>query len=68
MIDKRLINIETKIAFQEDLIEELNKTVFQQHQQLERLELICEALARQLRALSEAGNEGMSANERPPHY
>ncbi len=68
MIEKRLENIEAKITFQEDLIEELNKTVYQQQQKLERLEAICEALARELRALAEAGNEGKSANERPPHY
>lgn len=37
MIEERLINIETKIAYQEDLIEELNKTIYQQQQKLERL-------------------------------
>ncbi len=68
MIEKRLINIETKITFQEDLIEELNKIVYQQQLKLDRLEAICEALARQVRSLAEAGNEGKSANERPPHY
>jgi SlyX protein len=68
MNEERLENIETKITFQEDQIEELNKTVYQQQQKLERLEAICEALARELRALAEAGNEGKSANERPPHY
>ncbi|MGB9094774.1 MAG: SlyX family protein [Gallionella sp.] len=68
MNEERLVNIETKIAFQEDLIEELNKTVYQQQQKLERLEAICEALARQVVSLSEARNEGMPANERPPHY
>ncbi len=68
MSEDRLINIETKLAFQEDLIEELNKTVYQQQQKIERLEAICEALARQMRSLAEAGNEKASANERPPHY
>ncbi|OIR19602.1 protein SlyX [mine drainage metagenome] len=68
MIEERLINIETKITFQEDLIEELNKTVYQQQQKLERLEAICEALAKQVRSLSDTRNEGMPANERPPHY
>jgi SlyX protein len=68
MNEERLENIEAKITFQEDLIEELNKTVYQQQQKIERLEAVCEALARELRALAEAGNEGKSANERPPHY
>lgn len=68
MTEERLENIETKISFQEDQIEELNKTVYQQQQKIERLEAICEALARQMRSLAEAGNEGKTANERPPHY
>jgi len=68
MIEERLVNIEAKITFQEDQIDELNKMVYQQQQKLERLEAVCEALARQIRSMSETGNEGMPANERPPHY
>jgi len=69
MIEERLENIETKISFQEDQIEELNKTVYQQQQKLDQLEEICRALARHVQALAEAGNEGKSpGNERPPHY
>ena len=69
MIEERLTDIETKITFQEDLIEELNKTVYQQQQKLEHLGAICEALARQVRSLGEAAGDGKApANERPPHY
>lgn len=68
MVEKRLVNIEAKIAFQEDQIEELNKTVYQQQQKLARLEALCESLVRHLQSLAEARNEGMPANERPPHY
>lgn len=68
MNEERLVNIETKITFQEDLIEELNKTVYRQQQKLEQLEAICQALAGQIAALSESVSEGKPANERPPHY
>jgi SlyX protein len=68
MNEQHLIDIESKLAFQEDHLEELNKTVFEQQQKIERLEAICEALARQMRSLAEAGNEKGAANERPPHY
>ncbi len=68
MTDERLDDIETKISFQEDQIEELNKTVYQQQQQIERLEAVCQALAGQIRALSEAGGAGAPVHERPPHY
>lgn len=68
MIEKRLENIEAKIAFQKDHIEELNKTVYQQQQKLDRLEAICESLARHVQSLADARSDGMPANERPPHY
>jgi len=68
MHEERLVAIETKLTFQEDLIEELNKTVYQQQQKLDHLEAVCAALARQIRSLSEAGNEGKPVSERPPHY
>ena len=68
MIEKRLENIEAKIAFHEDHIEELNKTIYQQQQKLDRLEAICESLVRHVQSLSDARSDGMPANERPPHY
>ncbi len=68
MTDERLINIEEKITFQEDLIEELNKTVYQQQQKIERLEDFCRELSSRIRALSETAGTGPAANERPPHY
>jgi len=68
MNEDRLENIETKITYQEDQIDALNKTVYQQQQKLERLEAICESLASNIRSLAEAGAEGKPANERPPHY
>ena len=68
MSEERLNDIEAKISFQEDQIEELNKTVYQQQQKLERLEAICEALARQVRSLGESSKDGQPAHEKPPHY
>jgi len=68
MNEERLVNIETKLTFQEDLIEELNKTVYQQQQKLDRLETICASLARHITSMAEGRNDGMPANERPPHY
>ena len=69
MSEERLEKIETKIIFQEDLIEELNKTIYQQQKKLERLEATCEALARHMSALAESVNENIPvASERPPHY
>ena len=67
MLEQRLVNIEAKITFQEDLIEELNKTVYQQQKKLEQLEAFCESLAGHIESLA-AASEGKPVNERPPHY
>lgn len=68
MIEERLVRIETKISFQEDLIEELNKLVYQQQKKLAQLEATCVSLARQIESLPEAGTGVKPASERPPHY
>jgi SlyX protein len=68
MLEERLVAIETKITFQEDLIEELNKTVYQQQKKIDRLEAVCESLVRHIESMAEGRNEGMPAHERPPHY
>ncbi|GAB4116074.1 MAG: hypothetical protein Fur0026_02670 [Sideroxydans sp.] len=69
MDEARIISIEEKITFQEDMIEELNKAIHLQQQQIERLEGFCAALARELRALAAAGSDHKAAaNEKPPHY
>jgi len=69
MSEERLEKIETKIAFQEDVIEELNKTIYLQQKKLDRLEAKCEALAGYISSLAASVNENKSVmNERPPHY
>ena len=43
-INERLINLETKLSFTEDLLEELNQTIYKQQQ-------IIEILNKEIRAL-----------------
>lgn len=66
MIEDRLIDIEIKIARQEDLVETLNEMVYRQRKKIDDLEALCSALARQLNDAHEAGT-GL-AHEKPPHY
>lgn len=69
MIEERLVSIETKITYQEDLIEELNKIIYQQQQQqLSQLEATCKSLSRHIQSLDESGNGSKPMNEMPPHY
>jgi SlyX protein len=64
---ERLVNIEIKLTRQEDLVDTLNKTVYQQQKKIDELEALCSALARRVMDLT-AANEQNPLNERPPHY
>jgi len=69
MSEKRMVEIETKIAFQEQTIEDLNHVLYEQQQEIERLSSICEILMKRVKGLSEF-TPGINApvNEKPPHY
>jgi SlyX protein len=66
--EERLIEIEIKVSRQEDLVDTLNKMVYQQQKKIDELEALCSALARRVKELSSVDNETTSTNEKPPHY
>ena len=67
--EERIVEIETKIAFQEKTIKELNDVLCEQQREIERLGSICDALVKRNKESSEftPGIEA-PANEKPPHY
>lgn len=68
-MEARLMNLETKIAFQDDLVESLNGIVAAQQQQIELLQQQVQMLYDQLRSLSPSTIESADGEEeRPPHY
>jgi len=68
MDDQRLIDIETKLAYQEDLIQELNKTVHSQQLKLDQLEEALRSLTLRYNSLAEQGDSEYPVDEKPPHY
>lgn len=63
-LDERFVSIETKIAYQEKLIAELNEVLLQRGQEIDKL-------TRRLASLENLARDGSSENpghERPPHY
>lgn len=63
-----MIDIETKLAHQEDLLLALNNALSNQQSQIAALEHLCQSLVERIRALSEAGEGSGDDNEPPPHY
>lgn len=67
MDEARLAEIEIKLSFNEDLLEELNRTVAQQQQRIADLEQLVRDLRLQLQR-SLPAETGESDHEIPPHY
>ena len=68
MNEDRIIELEIKTAYQEDLLQELNKIVSRQQQQIERLEATCRLLDERIKSLSIEGGSDENIDEVPPHY
>jgi len=68
MDNQRLIDIETKLAYQEDLVQELNKTVHSQQLKLDQLEEALKSLTLRYNSLAEQGDAEHPVDEKPPHY
>lgn len=67
-IEDRLVEIEIKISYQEDTLQELNKVIYDQQKMIDQLEATCRFLLNQVKDLSDTASEKSAANERPPHY
>ncbi|GAB4062889.1 SlyX family protein [Uliginosibacterium sediminicola] len=68
-MEQRLISIESKLAFAEDMLETLNTTVFRQQEQIDRLQQQIRVLYEQLQSASAGSAERRDLREDiPPHY
>jgi SlyX protein len=68
MNNERIIELEIKAAYQEDLLQELNQVVAKQQQQIERLEATCKMLNDRISSISAAISAVPQGEELPPHY
>lgn len=65
-MESRLTEIEVKLGFTEDLLDELNRTVYRQQQQIDQLQQELRALRQQVSAMP---SERQNLNDEiPPHY
>ncbi|MEW6312535.1 MAG: SlyX family protein [Pseudomonadota bacterium] len=66
-MEKRLTELEIKLSYNEDLLEELNRTVYRQQQQIELLQRELRVLREQVRASLPEERRSLR-DEIPPHY
>ena len=70
-VDRQLAELETRVAFQDQAIESLNRALADQQQQLLRQQRLIDAMAQRLRELASQADAGVGdapQDERPPHY
>jgi len=69
-VSDELIELQTRMAYQEDTITQLNNVVTQQDADIIQLQQQMRLLAKRIDELSFTQGDGSEeiANERPPHY
>ena len=68
MSEERFIDLESRLAHQDQLLNELNDVVTNQQAKIMQLEELCRSLIERVRAAGDGAPEGDPADERPPHY
>ncbi|GLR63364.1 SlyX family protein [Marinospirillum insulare] len=70
--EKRLIGLESQLAFQDDLIEQLNQQVILQQNDLLLMQKQLQLMAQRFKELEatneQQGDQPSAEDERPPHY
>ncbi|MFZ7142954.1 SlyX family protein [Avibacterium avium] len=65
---KQIAELETKVAFQEHAIEELNQALVEQQFMLEKIQLQLRHLAAKLKDLQPSNIASQAEETPPPHY
>jgi SlyX protein len=68
MDEARAIELETRLAYQEATLRDLNDVIARQQQQIERLEQMCRQLSERIGRMSQPVEKLDPADEVPPHY
>ena len=66
--ETRIAEMEIKLALTEDHVDQLNKTIFRQQQQLDLLQAQMRELHRQVNSATDGNELNNPRDELPPHY
>lgn len=68
MSEERFIDLESRLAHQDQMLNELNDVVTAQQAHLMQLEELCRSLIDRVKSIGEGVHSGDAEDERPPHY
>ncbi|MEM7363922.1 MAG: SlyX family protein [Pseudomonadota bacterium] len=67
-IEKRVDELEFRIAFQEDTLTQLNDVIAQQRDEIDHLTQQLSEVIDTLRSTMQTGGSASDVDEKPPHY
>jgi SlyX protein len=68
MSEERFIDLESRLAHQDQLLNELNDVVTAQQAKIMQLDELCRSLIDRVRSIGDGVSTGDQGDERPPHY
>lgn len=68
MLENRIEELEMKIAFQEQLLDELNHALVQQQFDIDKMQVQLRYMANKLKDFQPSNIASQSEETRPPHY
>ena len=66
--EEAIIELQTKLSFQEDLLENLNQVITDQQGQITKLARTVESMIEQMHSMQSSTQDNGSQQEIPPHY
>jgi len=67
-VEERIIELETRLAYQEDLLQELNDRIAEQQLQIDKQAMQIGLLRQQMLAVTPSNVVDLSQETPPPHY
>lgn len=68
MSEERFIDLESKLAHQDQLLNQLNDVVTEQQAKIMQLDELCKSLIQRVRSMGDDMPASDPGDERPPHY
>ena len=66
--EKRIIELETRLAFQDDTIDDLSRTIAGQQRQIDDLTRMVKIINKQIKSLPQGISSNPADEPPPPHY
>lgn len=68
MSEERFIDLESRLAHQDQLLQELNDVVTRQQEKIMQLDELCKSLIARVRSIADSTPVSDPGHDRPPHY